>query len=404
MINSGAAIASRGDYEFQKSDEGYELMAADSSVLIDAARLRWNGDDLHGEITAYADAVGIVGPLSFVFTSASSRREMMTLMQDEGVGKALNEMCRHVIHAERVESSPVVRLRDVARPSPEREYAVPMLPPVPRHSMAIWFGDGGTGKSLLALYAAGCLAQQGLRVLYLDWELSAEDHRIRYEQLFGAEMPAAMHYWQCDRPLTQMVDSIRRTIRQMHIDYVVVDSIAFACGGNAESSEVAAQYGLAARSLGVGSLHLAHVPKSGDTHKPFGSAFWHNAARSTWYLEEKTTRPVAAHVIETTLQWSHRKANFGPKEKDARIVTFTIDAGRNQIRVGSEHQQSVSVRMKVADRVRQKLEGGRKSPEMLQAELPDVLPNTLNTTIRRELKKGKDGWLDEDRNGLLGLR
>ena len=61
------------------------------------------------------------------------------------------------------------------------------------------FGDGGCGKSLLSLWIGGELQRRGLMVLYVDWELSAEDHRDRLERLFGDDMPA-MLYARCARP------------------------------------------------------------------------------------------------------------------------------------------------------------------------------------------------------------
>jgi Mrp family chromosome partitioning ATPase len=172
-------------YTLVKSHTGYEVSAADGAVRISATRVRWQGEELRGEVTIYTES-DKVGPVAMVFTSANSRRDVAALMSEgKEVNIALNELCNRVIEVERTGSCRVVRLCDVPRPSREREYAVPNLPPLPRSSMAIWFGDGGTGKSMIALYTAGELAKQGIRVLYLDWELSADEHRIRYEQLFG---------------------------------------------------------------------------------------------------------------------------------------------------------------------------------------------------------------------------
>src|ERR671912_50873 len=60
----------------------------------------------------------------------------------------------------------------------------------------------------------------------------------------------------------------------------------------AEDAEVALRYFRALRSLRVGTLTLAHV-SSGEhgSDKPFGSVFWHNSARQTWYLERVERRP-----------------------------------------------------------------------------------------------------------------
>ena len=63
------------------------------------------------------------------------------------------------------------------------------------------------------------------------------------------------------------------------------------------------------RQFGIGSLHIAHVNKSehGD-QRPFGSTFWHNSARSTWFLQRATD---TAGDTEVHLAAYHRKANTG---------------------------------------------------------------------------------------------
>jgi hypothetical protein len=139
----------------------------------------------------------------------------------------------------------------------------------------------------------GRLAERGIPVLYADWELGGEDHRDRLERLFGADMPD-VHYIRCERPMVAEADRIRRCIVELRIKYVVCDSVGYAAGGPPESAEVANAYFRAVGQFGpdVGSLHVAHVtkPKEDDKAgkaanlKPFGSVFWHNSARATWYV------------------------------------------------------------------------------------------------------------------------
>src|SRR5439155_20598096 len=72
---------------------------------------------------------------------------------------------------------------------------------------------------------------------------------------------------------------------EQRIAYAVVDSVALACDGPPEEAQVALSFFQALSRLEVGSGLLAHVNRTGDTDKPFGSAFWHNSARATWYVE-----------------------------------------------------------------------------------------------------------------------
>jgi len=231
---------------------------------------------------------------------------------------------------------------------------------------------------------------------------------MRLEKLFGDDMPDSLFYWQCDRPLPQMIDVIRRVIREHKIDYVVVDSIAYACGGDAESSEIASRYKVATQAFGVGSLHLAHVPKNGDTNKPFGSAYWHNGARSTWYLEQHGKPETRNGVTETALKWHHRKNNLGPKEQQPRVIRFMVDDHSNRILVSASGTVAESSKPTIEDQVRRVLANGSKTREELQAALPDIKGESLKKTLSRGLKpgKGKQAWLREqaDRIALIDSR
>ena len=403
-------MSSSTEYELAGAAGHYVLFDSDTRLIIDANRVRWAGDDLFGEVTVTREGKS-VAPMGFVFTKASSRRELVdALGGDADASHAVNELCRQVIQAERTSSSPVVRLRDAAKPTDDREYKLAVLPPLPRTSMAIWFGDGGTGKSLLALNAAGELAKQGVRTLYLDWEWEVGEHRLRLERLFGGEMPDGLFYWQCDRPLPQMTDAIQRVIREHKIEYVVVDSIAYACGGDVESSEIASRYKVATQAFGVGSLHLAHITKTVNTAKPFGSAFWHNGARSTWYVEQVKTRERQG-ASETDLCWHHRKSNLGPLEAEPRLIRFTVDSVADRIRVvGFDERAAMKATGKptTESRLRAVLAEKPCTREELRTLLPSVKPGTLKKTIERglkgESKNGKKAWLAERRDQKLELK
>ncbi len=116
-------------------------------------------------------------------------------------------------------------------------------------------------------------------------------------------------YARCERPLVHELDRLRRIVREHEIDFAVYDSIAFACDGPPESAEIAGKYFRAVRQIGPGSLHVAHVNKSdnGD-QKPFGSAFWHNGSRMTWFAK-LVDSPSAGKSISLGL--FNRKSNLG---------------------------------------------------------------------------------------------
>jgi hypothetical protein len=189
----------------------------------------------------------------------------------------------------------------------------------------ILFGDGGSMKSFLGLYVAGRLAQQGTRVLLLDWELDGEDHSERLHHLFGSEVPTDVFYLRAEAPLVEEAATVAREIKRRNIEYLISDSVGLATDGPPEQSEQALNYFRTLRSLGVrGSLGIAHVTKGGDAadQRPFGSAFWHHLARMTWFVKRETSEPGRQRV-----RLLNRKTNLTEALPSIRLE-FSFDQER----------------------------------------------------------------------------
>jgi hypothetical protein len=212
------------------------------------------------------------------------------------------------------EGAPAILLRDAPVP-PDAGFVLPPL--LVARMPTILFGDGGSAKSLLALAAAASIETDrrylGLEpaamghVAMLDYEMDAAEHRERLLALTGEPMPPIV-YVPCSRPLADDVDRIRRIVARHEIDYLVVDSVGLACDGPPEAAEVANRFFGALRELGLGSLLVAHVNRSGDTERPFGSTFWHNGARRTWYVKREAD--IGSSTV--TVGLFNKKANTGP--------------------------------------------------------------------------------------------
>lgn len=305
---------------FEEAGEGrYFFRIVDAGVVFELDRVRRERQELWGELGVTCDLPGAkgIGPemslviADFNLSSLQARQTRAKLLAERSRAGVIDwyglmeDFCQRVIKAER-SGNPAVQLRDLPRPEAGRVLNVDGWK-LPSEHPTILFGDGGTLKSMLALYAAGTLANQGLRVMYVDWELEGSEHRDRLERLFGAEMPE-IWYVRADRPLVSEVDRLRRSRVDHGIDYVVYDSIAFACDGPPESAEVASAYFRAVRKVGAGSLHIAHISRSETAdQKPFGSSFWHNGARSTWFAQQAEQMPGQPVVVALL----NRKSNLG---------------------------------------------------------------------------------------------
>ena len=305
-----------------KGDDRYRLSVPGIGVTFDIDRLRRERHELIGELSVRCELPGarvVDGTLSvadFNLSSARARSDRARLLTERANTSGIDwlqmveEFCQRVLEADRA-GQPAIDLRTVPRPADAVNDELRIEGFVfPRRHPSVLFGDGGAFKSYLALYLTGRLAEQGLKVAFFDWELAAEDHRDRLERLFPDGMPRIL-YVRCERPLVAETDRLRSIARNEGVEFCVYDSVALACDGPPEAAEAAGAYFRAVRQIGGGSLHLAHINKSeaGDK-KPFGSAFWHNLARATWFIKAADSTSLDSRILN--LGCFCRKSNLGP--------------------------------------------------------------------------------------------
>lgn len=281
---------------------------------------------------------------------------------------------------------PAVLLRDLPRPLADRY----LYPWALADDMVIHFGDGGDGKSMLALATAAGIASGSAELFgiapaetrvvgYLDWESSGADHRDRLERLCGSDMPAIV-YIRCDRPLVAEVDRLQRISRDFDLGYLVIDSAAYACDGPPESAESAAAFARAVRQLGLGSLVVAHVNRSGDDSRPFGSQFWHNNARATWNIK----RSNESSGDRLTLGMFNRKANTGPLLAPVGI-DFTFEPYRTLVERTEIHDVAdLAERIPLKARMLRALRSGPKTYADLAVELEEAVDSISRAARRGE--------------------
>ena len=291
----------------------------------------------------------------------------------------LEAACELMIQAVR-EGDPPILLRDAEKPM-DGGYALPPLV-LARHP-TIFFGDGGTAKSYLALAAAhdlhvgttllGIRPALRTRVAYLDWEFDAWEHRDRLERLTGPDL-ADVLYVRCVGPLRDQVDRLRRIFSDHAIGWIVIDSIGMACDGPPEDAASALGFWDALRQLGVGALCIAHVNRGGDTERPFGSAFWHNGARSTWYVKKHAE----AGARSLSVGLFNRKANTGPLAHPLGF-TFTFEDDRTLIsRTDVRDVPELAGALALKDRMAHALAAGA----LTYGELADILESDAESIGR----------------------
>jgi hypothetical protein len=301
----------------------YTFEWASERAIIEVDYLRTERGEVTGEVSATSTAPtgGLIHVARVNLLSTRSLSEYAGHVQRRlnGAATADWQQLLSIAAVETVDrvrrGAPAVLLRDV----PPVVDAGLILPPLAAARMpTMLFGDGGSAKSILALAVAATI-QSGepylhlapsavVNVAYLDYEMDAQEHRDRLFRLAGPREAPAIVYVPCTRPLADDVDRIRREVIRHDLGFLVVDSVALACDGPPEAAEVAVRFFGAVRELGLGALLIAHVNRSGDTDRPFGSAFWHNGARLTWYA--KLEADIGGSL---TVGLFNKKSNIGPR-------------------------------------------------------------------------------------------
>ena len=179
----------------------------------------------------------------------------------------------------------------------------------------ILFGTGGVGKGTLAAQWMARLAKDGYTVAVLDFEGNPQEWRSRIGGLCREDrdiMQRVLHRQYTGDLLEHARLGLADELVRMGVDYVVIDSIVMACGGDTLKPESAKEYQDALNLIGKPALSLAHVTKAADPQYPFGTVFWHNTARLTWSLDRADDAP---HAI-----LANRKNNNYPMGGPQEVV------------------------------------------------------------------------------------
>jgi hypothetical protein len=284
-------------------DQRYRMTTRSTHIRLELQHLRRESHNAWGELRVAVNGFfpgakhfrdGLIHVGDWNLSAVQSRQTRAKLLAERSGDKEidwyglLEEFAIETLAAESA-GTPAVRLRDV--PEPDEKAAgdwdvggLPILSDLP----LVLFGDAASGKSVLALWIAGTLAERGIPVLYADWEFSPLEQRKRFERLFEA-MPAGLHYVRCNRAMSKDADRLAHMVQDLGCQYVVCDSIGFAADGPAETHEVAMRYFEGVRRLRVGTLHVAHISKNVEEGKRpsiFGSTFYKAGARSSWYVHQ----------------------------------------------------------------------------------------------------------------------
>lgn len=391
-----AAVEDRPDpREFSTVGEIYRYTVPEHGIAFELDQMRRSWGDLVGELAVVREGVSDVFRGTCNVSNVERRQgvaqqiKRRAALPDVDWSALVEDFAVRCLRAEK-QGAASVNLADVELPAAMPMLSVDGIVLDPSEPSCL-FGDGGTGKSLLALYLAGTLANRGIRVAYIDGETNQVVQRRRLAALFGADLPR-IEYVYMDRPLTYGVDRLTRIIREQGIQYAMLDSISFMCP-EAEKAESVERFSAALRRLQIGTLALAHITKAGEENqkKPFGSTMWHNRFRVTWNIQ-RTDPDAAVTPIKAIGLWC-RKYNDNEDERMPGPFGFEVarDAsGRVRYRrVDLASVDGLAGKLPVWKQIEAALRSGPLTRVELNEQIEAPSLNAVDKALANGRKKGR---------------
>jgi hypothetical protein len=298
----------------------------------------------------------------------------------------------------------VVRLAEVEPPGPRRYLCQDL---VLAAYVTLLHGDGGVAKSLLTLALAVAVAGgsrewlgrrvENGRVLYLDFELDAEEQARRVHQLcHGMELekpPEDLLYMSAVGHTTrEAFETAREVCKEHAVELLIVDSYGVALHGDAEHARDVIgfhqEYLEPLRALGIAVLVIDHQSRlqAGQSYQQkgaFGSVYKGNLARSV--IQAEATERAEGTL---TVRLRQKKHNFGPLAEPFGVkLSFSEEAVTLQAVELKASELAEEATLTAPERVKLALEEGPAYPWEI-AETTGVHLKTVKNVLTGLRKQG----------------
>jgi len=401
----------------QKLKNGYRFSWPEYQIQICVSRIRESKDGgVKGEIEVALykkDEPHSPHIAQYNFLSSNARGQLAERLQNwyplpHGEWSEMLELLTYNFLHHYRKGEPVVHISTTDEIKPPEYLINPILP---LNQPTVIFGDGGVGKSYLALSMSICallpwrennlglgVPERSVKGLYLDWEADRDVLAWRLKCLEkGLQLPyLGLDYLRCSSVFADDIEHIQDKLDETGAEFIVIDSLAGACGGDLSASEPATRFCNALRTLNVTSLIVAHNSKGEGKKTIYGSAIFEHRARSVW--ECKAVRESSEGELAIGL--FHRKANNSKLCKPLGFK-FGFDGGSTTITTNSIDDSSCfDGSPTIADRIQELL----KCSSMSAREIIDKL-GEKDTVVRSTLSQMKGKGLvtkDGDKYGLSG--
>lgn len=276
------------------------------------------------------------------------------------------------------------------------------------------YGDGGQGKSYIAMHIARCVItghaflgkkiRQHGNVLYLDWELDTNTQRHRWgEVALGCGLPtipAGLYYQRMEGSLQSRIIDVYTWIAQYKPVLVMLDSVGRASGTDPLDHGKSIEFLTIVETLGT-SLLIDHQSKPSlespyASKREFGSSYKGHYVRCSWQVER-----IGEGAGCIGLVFRHKKTNFGALLGDIHAtLTFRQLVGKDrsvELVSASGGQEVSSTQFGIRGRILALLGDNKMTTEQLSESIPDVELSSIRneiTALKRSglvIEAGRDG-------------
>jgi DNA-binding transcriptional ArsR family regulator len=297
---------------------------------------------------------------------------------------------------------------DLAEATPRPvEWLVKDLIPA-RHATNL-YGDSGTGKSLIALYLALCVIE-GIpflnfpttkrgKVLYLDLELDAEIHTLRWWAIArGAGYttpPKGLRYVRWTQGLIGHERALWEIIEQEQPALLIVDSFGKATGKPLDPDLAIALYNLF-DALPVPVLVIDHTAKPNpeipaESAREYGTVYKRHYARSAVQVDLQGSERGHIGVI-----LRHQKSNFGRLAPEIPLTLAFLEEDGVMLEVRLQYGgQAVQANAELFGRRGEVVRFLSENGEATQKQIAENL-DTSQSSVSRLLKQlAAEGLIEE---------
>jgi hypothetical protein len=315
---------------FTRNLNSYDMFWPDEKININVTRLSEHSDGLKGEIlitTTDKKSEAHLHGAQFNFSSSVTRGRLATELQKRADIKwddILEQLCAYITKAFR-RGEPIQTICSEDESSPP-EYLINPL--ILKNEVNMIYGEGGAGKSYLSLLIAAIVSipltknnlqlapnnSDGVNVLILDWETHKDIMAFRWKMVINGltdrSKNYALQYRECALPLADDLEQIQRAIQDCGAEFVIVDSVGMAAGGDINQQAIALNFMNAVRRLKTTVLLVHHTAKNqiGKT-TPFGSVYFTNASRNIFEIkktQEDNQNNITVCLVHTKFNYSNK--------------------------------------------------------------------------------------------------